>query len=199
MPNISIDTLPRRRQSARMAAWLLATLFCLLSRASTAQLSNWSFALASTSMSGAPDSVLTFEGIITNQTGGEIILDAVSLDFDPAPYPPAYEIDFADEFIDTGLVIPPGGYSGPLFRLHWFPSAPIGAIGIGAVTLFVESPADPDNLSADYSAAVIAAGPPVAVPEPGLTSLLSVVAGGALLLIARGRPRPWRSTPRMEV
>lgn len=149
-------------------------LFPLAARAQTA---NWDFTLALSDLSGSPGSTLTYSGTIRNDTGGDLTITGVSLDFDTSPHADVFDLDFADEFVNTGLVLPAAGYAGPLFLLRWHPDAAPDLFGFGTVEAFADTPADPVSIPQAFTAHVLAGGPAPAVPEPGAAALL-----GALLL-----------------
>lgn len=169
----------------RLSLLVILLLFAL----PTASLSqtNWDFALTQDALSGPPGSTLVFAGSVTNATGSDLILNSAGLDFDTFPSSSFFDIDFADEFINTGLTIPQSGYTGPIFFVRWHADAPASLQGTGIIEIFADPPADPESILHEFSASVSPAGPPPVngVPEPGVVVLMAAAMLTSLPLVRR--------------
>jgi hypothetical protein len=144
---------------------------------------DWTLALDKLSQTGPAGSTLVFSGTITNSTGADLFLDTAFIDF-TANGP--FAKDYDDNFLSLLGIIPPGGYSGPLFFIQWLPGAVPGDSGTGTFELTAVAPISPSVASVDFSAAVST------VPEPTTFVLITLP---LVLLFIRG-PRSFRSKNR---
>ncbi len=135
---------------------------------------NWSVTLDEADLSGGNASLLTFTGTITNDTGGDLLIDAATLDFTASVPASDYTFDLSPEFLDTLGIVPITGYSGPLFFVDWIGAVPPGTTGSGTFELTVALPGDPSSLSVNFSALVTAT--PASAPG-GLELTLIGLAG----------------------
>lgn len=115
--------------------------------------SNWSFTLTNPELSALPGSRLTYNGVLTNNTGSDFLLNDATIDFITSAPASSYNFGLTDAFLDTLGVIPTTGYTGSIFFVEWLASAPVGATGTGTIELSAEAPADPSSLSQSFSAA----------------------------------------------
>ena len=163
---------------------LLTPLLLALPTPSRSQIPNWDFALTHDFLSGPPGADLVFAGTITNSTGSDLILNSAGLDFDTVPSSSFFDIDFADEFVNTGLSIPVSGYTGPIFHVLWHADAPIGLSGLGVIEMFADPPGDPESIPLQFTASVVA-GTSSSVPEPGDFVWIVAALSAALLVVRR--------------
>ena len=56
---------------------------------------------------------------MTNDTGADLLLNSLSIDFGTVPDSSFFDVDFTDSFLNMGLVLPVSGYDGPLFFVKW--------------------------------------------------------------------------------
>jgi hypothetical protein len=141
---------------------------------------NWSISLVASTLSGAAGTDLIFDGIITNNTGTDLLLDSSAVQFTTTAPSSSYITGYAPDFLDTLGDIPTNGYSGALFTTTWLASAPSGATGTGFFDLTAEAPANPSALSVAFSASL--SGTTTATPEPGGVTVLALA---MLLIVAR--------------
>jgi hypothetical protein len=139
---------------------------------------NWSLTLSDNSLSGNPGSLLVFSGTIANTSADALLVDTLALILSPSIDPGSYTADYADDFLGTLGIIPVGGYTGPLFYVHWSPSVAPGTVLTGNFELAMIPPGDPQVLSVPFTASVDGSGGPV-VPEP---QVLYLVMGGLMCL-----------------
>jgi len=152
-----------------MRVWLcivIAALVMTIWSVRLAHTGSFDFTLASDTLSGAPGSVVTFNGTLTNTSMADIFLNGV-LSFIP---PPDLTVDDQPFFLNTPLFLPPGeSFTGELFNVNIGPQAAANTYhghftiqgGVDATTF--------DTLaSANFSVQVTS---PAAVPEPGTIAL----------------------------
>lgn len=149
-----------------------------------AQEANWDFSLTNPIQSGIAGQRLVFNGIITNSTGDALVFSSVSLDFQTDPASNYYNLDFTDEFLNTGLVIPSSGYNGSMFFVEWLPSAPADLTGTGTLDLTADGLALPNSIIVSFSAATTA----TPAPDALITAMMGTIPGVSLLL----QRRKWR-------
>ncbi|MCA8962651.1 MAG: T9SS type A sorting domain-containing protein [Planctomycetes bacterium] len=118
--------------------------------AGTALADNWSLTLDTPDQTADPGGTAVFSGTITNDTGGDLLVDA-SLDFFTSPESELFTVDFADELLALDLTVPVGGYTGPLFEVTWTNEAPQGIFGEGLLVVSADAPADPMTASAAFT------------------------------------------------
>jgi len=152
---------------------------------------NWNLSLTNPNQGGPPGTLLVFNGVISNTTGSELVLDAATLGFDILTDPSYYILDLDPAFIDTLGIIPTSGYHGPLFFIQWSLLAPLGATGAGTFEVGAAL-ADPVSRTVEFSASV---GPTGAVPVPEPASLI-LMAIGAVSICRRSRASRNRKTRR---
>jgi hypothetical protein len=133
---------------------LLVAVFAFWPNAGYADPINWNISISNPNQSGPPGSTLVFDGVITNNTGGDLIFDTVKIPFATSVSPSSFVKDFSDGFLSTLGIIPASGYSGPLFFIQWLNSAPMGAVGTGSFVLTAESPANPLSEAPSFAVAV---------------------------------------------
>lgn len=139
----------------RITTWLV--LACAL-HAIEARAQHWSLTLSAPEQAGAPGATVTWSGTITNTTGAPLPFD-VGLDFGTAPQSEAFTINFAPEFAGLGLVVPPGGFTGPIFRITWGTAISGGTHGVGELQLVATGVDTPAVLTAPFSLTTPGAGP----------------------------------------
>lgn len=180
----------RRLIAANQFAVFWTTLTCLLFAVYSANVYalpitasgvNWSLTLDEADRSGSSASLLTFTGTITNDTGGDLLIDAATLDFTASVPSTDYTFDLAPEFLDTLGIIPTTGYSGPLFFVDWIGTVPRGTAGSGTFQLTVDIPGAPPMLAVNFSALVTAT--PVSAPSGLELTLIGI----SVLLVSRLR------------
>jgi hypothetical protein len=154
---------------------LVALFFGLAPISASANPVDWSLTLDNPSQSGPAGSALVFSGTITNSTGSDLLLNTAFIDFTATgPFAKDYEVNF----LSTLGIIPPSGYSGPLFHIQWLPGALPGDSGSGSFQLTASAPISPSLISASFETAVSAA-----TPEPSTLAL--VLVSVALFFVSR--------------
>ena len=167
----------------RVFNYFVLVLCLFLASVADAQVPNWSFSLSNDNQTGLQGSTLVFNGTITNSSGSDLLLTSAGIDFTPNVLQSSYSVDFTDEFLSTGGLIPVTGYSGSVFFVKWDKSVPIGTMEIGTVVLFANSPAQPSSYSQTFTASVFSN-----TPEPGmLITLVSMGIGSSVLFLYRRR------------
>ena len=110
---------------------------------------DWSVTLGSPNQTGSPGSTVTYSGTISNTSGSSIAIDA-GIDFIASPETEGFTISFSSGLIALGLVIPPGGYSGPLFDVTWASTVSSGTSGSGSIELNTGASVAPSVVSAPF-------------------------------------------------
>jgi Tol biopolymer transport system component len=118
--------------------------------ASLASSSDWEFSFTDPDQTSVSGSTSVYHGEIRNHTGAELFLTDLSFGFAPSPALDSYKCDFAQEFLDTGGVIPPGGYAGPIVFVQWPSPPPLGTVGAGYVELTVDSGLNPVSYHTEF-------------------------------------------------
>src|SRR5262249_55080330 len=111
---------------------------------------NWSLNLSSPNKTAAPGATTLFDGTIANSTGQPLPIDA-NLGFVLSTETDLFTIDFAPEFLALNLVVPSGGYTGPIFKISWSTGVLPGTFGQGDLQISAGDPADPLVVNAGYS------------------------------------------------
>lgn len=151
-----------------------------------AQTPNWDMMLTNPDQLGMPGDTLIYNADLTNGTGADLSLNGIALDFGTDPASSFYDVDFTNDFLNLGFVIPASGYNGSLFFVTWHPDATAGLMGTGLVRLDADIPATPSSISLPFSAGI-----PVIndVPEPGKIALLMGLAVPGSVFLLRRRQR----------
>lgn len=123
-------------------------------RVALAQAPDWTFSLTNPNLASLPGSTAIFSGVITNGTGGNLLLDSSTLLFETSASASSYTFDLTDDFLDTLGVIPAAGYSGSIFYVRWAADAPTGAAGTGTVELSAGAPTAPSSVTQSFTATV---------------------------------------------
>ena len=89
---------------------LLVAVFAFWPNAGYADPINWNISISNPNQSGPPGSTLVFDGVITNNTGGDLIFDTVKIPFATSVSPSSFVKDFSDGFLSTLGIIPASGY-----------------------------------------------------------------------------------------
>lgn len=142
--------------NARRGMVLLALACALL--AGEARSQDWTLTLVAPEKVGAPGATMTWSGTITNTTGAPLPFD-VGLDFGTAPRTEDFTVSFAPEFAGLGLVVPPGGFTGPLFRITWGSTVTGGTHGVGELQFAGTGVDTPAVVTAGFSLSTPGAGP----------------------------------------
>lgn len=119
---------------------------------------SWSLVLTNADQVGGPGDVVTYSGTITNDTGAPLAFDA-GIDFGMSPESESFTIDFAAPFVGLNLVVPPGGYTGPIFTVAWAPNLQNGAFGVGRLELAGSGALSPSFVSAPFTLGTPGVGP----------------------------------------
>ncbi|MCC7140599.1 MAG: T9SS type A sorting domain-containing protein [Candidatus Eisenbacteria bacterium] len=159
------------RKIARLVLIPLALL--ATAGASTVDAANWSLSLNSPSQSAGPGVTTVFDGTISNGSGGPLEIDA-GLGFTLAPETDLFTLDFAPEFAALNLVLPAGGYTGPLFTVSWSTGVLPGTLGQGEFQLAALPPGDPGALTAPFAVHVPGIGVFCKEPTPFLAAHASI-------------------------
>ena len=112
---------------------------------------DWEIELTNPVQEAAAGATLIYNANVRNRTGADILLTDLHLALTtPAPVL-AYEVDWAQSFLDTGGVIPLSGYSGPLIALRWLVDPPVGSITQGTLELTTDAAVSSSTLRADFT------------------------------------------------
>ena len=144
-----------------------------------AHAANWSLTLNSPNKTAAPGVTTTFDGVITNSTGVALPIDA-NIGFVLSPETDLFTIDFAPGFLALNLVVPPSGYSGPIFTISWSTGVLPGTLGQGDIQISAGDPADPLVLDATYSLRVPGVGSFCKEATPFIAARASIAADDSL-------------------
>jgi hypothetical protein len=168
MPRSRAERISSQKNLLLVRLLLAAAFVATTSVSATADTIDWTLTLDNPSQAGPPGSTLVYSGTITNSTGADLFLDTAFIDFSPAaPYTDGYE----DSFLSTLGIIPPSGYSGPLFYVEWLSGAVPGDSGAGSLQLTAFPPISPSMVSADFEAAVSSGS---GTPEPSGLALMAL-------------------------
>jgi len=119
----------------------------------TPAVSSWQLLLSDANQPAVTNGAVIYHGSIVNDTGADIILNGLDLYFTMAAPNGAFTYGLAPEFLNTGGLIPPGGYNGPLFVVNWSNSPTVGAIGNGEFSLTAAPDFDLPPLTGAFSSA----------------------------------------------
>ncbi|MFN8548730.1 MAG: FlgD immunoglobulin-like domain containing protein [Candidatus Eisenbacteria bacterium] len=158
---------------------IVLLVLALLLAAAPAYATNWSLTLNSPNKTAAPGATTTFDGTITNSTGVALPIDA-NLGFVLSPETDLFTIDFAPAFLALNLVLPPAGYTGPIFTISWSTGVLPGTLGQGDIQLSTGDPADPLVLNASYSLRVPGVGSFCKEATPFTAARVSIAADDSL-------------------
>lgn len=135
---------------ATASAWLAALLLAGVAGVGIGPVAAWDAVLTAADTTASPGQTVVFSGTITNDTGADLLLSA-SVEFGTSPESEKFVVDFADAFLATDLIVPPAGYSGPLFQVMWTVDAPSGMSGTGELRLGAEGTVTPAEIALPFT------------------------------------------------